>query len=308
MPESIENFAASKKIEIKELQSIIQKCKEKLLKKRAERIRPQLDDKILLGWNALMNAACSKAYAALEIDEYKQLAVHNLQFIEEKMQQKNDSFFHTFKNNIAKIDAFLDDYAYLIQSYIHLQEITGNGDYLIKAKSITTFVIKNFGEAETGYFYYTHAQQQDVIVRKKEVYDGATPSGNAIMALNLYYLSIVFDIPDWYQRSLKMCESLSNAIIKYPTSFGCWASAFQLNFHGTKEIAVVGNGSGEYLPAILKNYLPNKILQSTNVKNSIFPLFKGKFNDEMLSFYVCKNYICSRPMYEIGEFLQICNT
>jgi hypothetical protein len=308
MPESIENFAVRKKIEIKELQLIIRQCKEKLFNKRTERIRPQLDDKILLGWNALMNVACSKAYAASGNDKYKELAICNMQFIEEKMQKESDSFYHTYKNQVARIDAFLDDYAYLIQSYIHLQEITGNGDYLIKAKNITTFVIENFSETETGFFYYTHQQQQDVIVRKKEVYDGATPSGNAVMALNLYYLSIVFDIPDWHQRSLKMCESLSNAIIKYPTSFGCWASAFQINFYGTKEIAVVGNGAEQYLPAILKNYLPNKILQSTNVKNSIFPLFKGKFNEEMLSFYVCKNYICSRPVYEVGEFLQICNT
>jgi len=308
LPVSIELFAKEKNIEIQKLKIDIHSCKEKLLNKRAERIRPQLDDKILLGWNALMNIACSKAFAALGKEEYKWIAIKNMGFLEEYMQEKkSSSFFHTYKNGTAKINAFLDDYAYLIQAYIQLQEITGNSDYLIKAKAITELVIENFSETETGYFFYTPKYQQDIIVRKKEVYDGATPSCNAVMALNLYYLSVVFDNTDWKKRAESIVQSLGQAIIKYPTSFGCWASILQWQIYGTKEIAVVGKGAEAFISDIIKQYYPNKIFQTTINEKSRFPLFKGKFKEGITGFFVCKNYICSRPMYNFREFLQLCN-
>ncbi|MEJ0083623.1 MAG: hypothetical protein WDM78_22340 [Puia sp.] len=81
------------------------------------------------------------------------------------------------------IPAFLDDYAFLIEAYIQLQEVTGEADFLIRARTLTEWVIKNFSEEDTGYFFYTHAAQNDVIVRKRDIYDGATPSGNSVMAL-----------------------------------------------------------------------------------------------------------------------------
>ena len=93
-----------------------------------------------------------------------------------------------------QIPAFLDDYAFLIEAYIQLQEVTGESDCLIRAKELTDWVIENFSEGGTGYFYYTHTGQDDVIVRKREIYDGAQPSGNSVMASNLLYLGTVFDL------------------------------------------------------------------------------------------------------------------
>src|SRR5687767_10052024 len=179
-----------------------------LLQERGKRIRPMLDDKVLLGWNALMNIALVKAFAATGIEEYRQLAKFNMQFLLKSFANGNSSeFFHTWKNGLAKHPAFLDDYAYLIQALILLQEITGDTGYLIKANEITLFVIENFSEEESispeatssqpGFFFYTHKNQHDVIVRKKEIYDGAQPSGNAVMADNLYRLSLYLDNPSW---------------------------------------------------------------------------------------------------------------
>ena len=82
----------------------------------------------------------------------------------------------------------------------------------------------HFGEPATGLFYFTKQGQQDVIVRKKEIYDGAVPSGNSVMAYNLYQLSIYFDVPEWRQRSVDMISSLGENISRYPTSFGIWAA------------------------------------------------------------------------------------
>src|SRR5260221_3160275 len=143
--ESLEDFSSRKDISINDLKELLEKGKKKLFKQRSKRIRPQLDDKIILGWNALMNIACSKAFAATGNGQFRQLAVDNMDFLLQKFSIANSNkFHHTWKNNIAKYPAFIDDYAFLIQALIHLQEITADTKWLIKAKSITEFVIENF--------------------------------------------------------------------------------------------------------------------------------------------------------------------
>lgn len=275
-----------------------------LMQYRDTRIRPQLDDKILLGWNALMNTAYAKAYAALGDKHFKETAIRNMEFLEERMANKDGSWHHTYKGQ-SRIPAFLDDYAYLIQSYIHLQEITGHGDYLLKAKTLTEWVIQNFEEADTGFFFYTNRYQNDVIVRKKEVYDGAVPSGNAVMAHNLLYLSIVFDKPEWAERTSGLLSALNNAVTKYPGSFGVWAMAQQNLTIGMLEVAITGKLAAEHLAPVLEKFIPNKIVQAEETKSALFPLLAGKMGGEAgrTTFYLCKNYACKAPFFTIEELL-----
>jgi uncharacterized protein YyaL (SSP411 family) len=275
-----------------------------LMSYRSKRIRPQLDDKILLGWNALMNTAYSKAYAALGDVAYKEMAVRNMRFLESKFPANDGSWQHTYKNGAARIGAFLDDYAYLIQSYIHLQEITGNGEYLIKAEKLTAWVIGYFEEEETGFFFYTNKHQSDVIVRKKEVYDGAVPSGNAVMVHNLLYLSIVFDKPEWAERTHDLIRSLNRAITRYPGSFGVWALAQQLITQGMVEIAITGQHAEEGLSPVLGKFIPNKILQVEETNSHFFPLLAGKTGvAKERAFYLCKNYACKAPFLKVEDLL-----
>jgi hypothetical protein len=304
----IEIFATENKIDVTELKIKINNWHKILMQERNNRIRPQLDDKILLGWNALMNISCSKAFAATGNEKYRQLAIKNFQFLETKMKSENDNWLHVYKNSKSKIPAFLDDYAYLIQAYIQLQEISGNSHYLVKAKELTHFVIDHFIEEKSGFFFYTNTNQKDVIIRKKEVYDGATPSANAVMALNLFYLSVIFDKPEWKEQSKKMIQSLSSAIIKYPTSFGVWASVLQLMVSGIKEILIVGNDAFDHLFSVNNLYLPEKVIQSSQSDQPKFPLLKGKFKDENSGFFLCKNYVCYEPIFELKKFLQNCNS
>lgn len=298
-------FAADNNISVEELELKLNKCKNILMAERSTRVRPALDDKILLGWNALMNTAYSKAYAALGDNKYKLRAEANIGFLEEKMKEKGQAFFHTYKNGQAKIPAFIDDYAYLIQAYINLQEITGNTDYLIAAKKLTEYVIEHFSEEGTGYFFYTPKNQKDVILRKKEVYDGAVPSGNATMAGNLLYLSKIFDLPNWRDRVEEMVTSLSNAIVKYPTSFGVWAIVFQQTILGMKELVITGKNVLDVLPDILKKYVPGKIIQTTTTKRDDFPLLAGKEVTNKLYFFICEDYMCLKPIFDLNDFLAI---
>eukprot|EP01137_Pigoraptor_chileana_P027285 Opistho-2@9667 len=280
-------------------------CRARMLQERSTRIRPQLDDKILLGWNALMITAYAKAFAALGEEAYRERARASMAFLEKRLAGKEGNWFHTYKNEQARIPAFLDDYAYLIQAYIHLQEITGSGEYLLKARDLTEWVITHFEEPDTGFFFYTHQHQQDVIVRKKEVYDGAVPSGNAVMAQNLFYLSIVFNRPAWAERSEGLAVSLGNAITKHPGSFGVWAMLVQLMTQGMLEIAITGQQAKAFLRPVLERFIPNKILQTEETNSYIFPLLagKGRSKEAETAFYLCKNYACQAPFLTIEALL-----
>lgn len=299
----LEVLATEKGIEVAELQDLLARSREKLMAVREKRILPQLDDKVLLGWNALMITAYCKAFAAIGNEGYKEVALKAIDFIEKKFKRSENSFYHTYKGGEAKIEAFLDDYAYLIQAYIHLQEITGNQYFINQADAITNFVIEHFSTEEKGLFYYTNQQQQDVIVRKKEVYDGATPSGNAIMVGNLIYLSIILDNKEWNRMATNAIKSMSTAIIKYPTSFGVWATILQSITNGIKEVVVLGDDLEKDLAVLIKQYIPNKVLQTSTTPSEQFPLLAGKQKEAYNQFFLCENYACQKPESDLNKFL-----
>jgi uncharacterized protein YyaL (SSP411 family) len=255
-----------------------------------------------------MNTACSKAFMATGNNVYRQLAIDNMQFLLEKFSPGNSNeFSHTWKNNIAKHPAFLDDYAFLIQALIHLQEITADTKWLLKAEQVTQFVIDNFSETETGFFYFTKTGQRDVIIRKKEVYDGAVPSGNSVMAYNLYQLSIYFDKKEWKDRSMNMISSLGQAIFRYPTSFGIWACLLLEMVSGTYEIAVLGNNCKKLQLDLFNQYLPHRIMMASEVENVEFPLLAGKISPENPVIYLCKDFTCQQPVDSIARFMSLIN-
>jgi uncharacterized protein YyaL (SSP411 family) len=303
LPETPEAFAARKGMDIAVLQEKIAGWQHTLLLQREKRVRPQLDNKILLGWNALMNTAFSKAYAALGETRYRQVAQENMLFLQSHFKQ-GDGWLHTLKKEGAAIGAFLDDYAFLVQALIALQEITGDTGYLRQAAEITGYVQQHFREEGSGYFYFTPSSQHDVVVRKKEVYDGATPSGNATMACNLYYLSIVFNNADWAGQASRMIASLGQAIVRYPSSFGVWALLAQLITEGMNEIAVVGAAAADTAAEVLGHYIPNKIIQFAPDENPSFPLLAGKkAGSEAVQIYLCKNYACQAPVTGTGALM-----
>ncbi len=304
---SNELFAIEKKIDTQVFEAKINSCLQVLLINRNSRIRPLLDDKVLLGWNALMITALCKAAAALNDDGYRDLAEKCFNFLwaNFKKQGEEAAFYHTYKNKIARYPAFLDDYAYLIQSCISLQEITSNITYLICAKQLIAYVLDNFAEKGSGFFFFTNKDQTDAIVRKKEVYDGAIPSGNSIMAENLFYLSVVFDNPYWYKLAQKTLDSLRSPIVSYPTSFANWANLILKLFYGINEIVITGTGYLEIRNSFLEKYIPNRILQSSGKEVKEFSLLKGKNYRNYSSVYLCKNNSCLAPVETVEDLYLI---
>ncbi|MDH7463759.1 thioredoxin domain-containing protein [Chitinophagaceae bacterium 26-R-25] len=300
---SVDDFSQKHKIDLPVLKEKLKEGRAQLLNAREKRVRPGLDDKILLNWNALMNTACCKIYAATGKEEYKELALKNVNFLLQAFLQ-DENLFHTYKNGHAKIPAFLDDYAYLIQALINLQEITGDTSYLIKAKELTAHVLDNFSEAETGLFYFTGSQQKDIIVRKKEIYDAALPSGNAVMISNLYYLAVVFDVQLWHERCNKALGTLVKMCENYPTSFGVWCDLILEVIRGTREIVVTGEVVDEVRKEILATFIPYKVFQSASQENNLFPLLSGKSVTSQPLIFHCKNYSCSEPVNNVDLLLK----
>jgi len=278
-----------------------------LLEYRDRRIHPGLDDKILLGWNALMNLALGKAYAATGEEGYRELAVLNMQFLREYMRSGSDGqrgkgphlYSHTWKGE-ARLPAFLDDYACLIAALIQLQEITGDTGYLDEAGRITRNVIRHFGEEDTGFFFYTHDAQDDLIVRKREVYDGATPSGNSMMASNLLYLSVIFYEPEWAERAWRMTSSLLRLVTTYPGSFGGWATLIQAFTYSIPEVVITGKKPEIARKEFLSNLIPYRVFQSTQEENTQFPLLRDKPVTSRLQIFLCKDYACQLPVNEVA--------
>lgn len=280
-------------------------CKEKLLAFRSKRVRPQTDDKILLGWNALFNQALSRAGLAMDKPEWINMASENMKFllrVFEDHEKKN--WLHTYKAGESKYPAFLDDLAYVIQALIYLYEAIPDTFYLEKAKEILEHVELYFSDEEGVYFLFTPDFHDEIAVRKLDLYDGAIPSGNAIMAWNLHRLSILFERSKWRERSLKMLEGTREAVIKWPNSFGVWANLLLENIVGTHEILVLGPDAFTAGRSIFHHFIPNRVFMSASHPSEKFPLTRGKAESTENTFYLCKDYACQLPFFTESELIK----
>jgi uncharacterized protein YyaL (SSP411 family) len=237
-------------------------------------------------------------------EHYREVAVAQMEWIL-KAFADGEGYKHTWKNGVAKYPAFLDDYAYLIRALIQLQEITGNQDYLYKARKITEFVISQFGDEQQLFFYYTIEGQNDVIVRKKEIYDGAVPSGNAIMIQNLWYLSVVFDQKAWAERSLAVVSAISQTTVRYPTSFGVWAIQLLQFVKGTPELAIVGPQFLERMNEAGNWFIPFRVLVGASKTVTDIPLLNDREYENETLVYLCKDYHCIKPVSYIKEIINL---
>lgn len=275
-----------------------------LLSARNKRIRPGTDDKVILGWNALFNHALVKAAMAFEEPKWLELAELNMQLLLNVFQTDGEiAWLHTYKQDVAKYPAFLDDLAYLVQALITLYEPTGKLSYLEQARTIIAYLQTNYIDEEGVFFYFTHAYQNDILVRKIDIYDGAMPSGNAIMAWNLYKASILLGDENWKLQSLKMLDRVKEGVLKYPNSFGIWANLLLETIQGTHEILVLGEKSLEEGGTLLKAYIPNKVIMLSTEIVDQYPLLRHKTLEEQTTFYVCRDYTCQLPVFSVEEVL-----
>lgn len=301
---SIVNWATENNLSIDQALAKTQNAIELLLAARNKRIRPGTDDKVILGWNALFNHALVKASLAFDEPSWLELAEKNMDFLLKVFNKKeDDSWLHTYKNGESKYHAFLDDLAYLVQALITIYEPTANLMYLEKAKEILAYLQVYFIDNDGVFFYYTSSNQEDILVRKKDIYDGAMPSGNAIMAWNLHKAGILLGEEDWKLQAMRMVDTLKDGIQKYPNSFGIWANLLLEMSQGTHEILVVGAKAKQEGLSLLRKYIPNKVVMIAEELIGGYPLMEQKQWSDQTAFYVCKNYSCQLPLRGIEDVL-----
>ena len=303
---TFEEYAAKKNLGVEQLKKQFAANRQKLFHIRDKRVHPGLDDKILLDWNALMCSAYAKAYTALGKETYKDTAAANLNFLLEKFIQPDGiTLYHTYKNGKAQYDAFFDDYAFLIAAMLDVAEITFDTSYLLQAGRYIEFVLENFLDDADKMFYFTSAKQKDILLRRKDLYDSATPSGNSMMVRNLQRAGILLGKEAWRQLAAAMLLTMRDSIVRYPGSFSQWATALTDEVHGIPEIAVVGERALETAGAIHQSFLPQKVMMAGAVAESTFPLMDGKSGNGDTLIYLCQNYACQKPVKTIEDFRQL---
>lgn len=303
-PKNWAEIAAAANLSLEQFESSLLEARSRLLKERSKRTMPLLDDKKLMGWNALMASACFEAAATFISPVYAQMGVNCLDFIENKLKGSDHQYFHNYKNGRAANPAFLDDLAYYAEALILAAEVTGNQNYLDQADQVVLHTIDNFSDEEGLLFWYTNAAQKDIPLRKKEVYDGATPSGNSIMCRVLSKLGVLLNRVVWAERSNSMMHAFAATAGKYPNSFGVWAERGQTAAYGHNEIAVCGAKADEYAVKILARRQPGAIYQWSKQAIEKYPLLtKRQPQEGKTAIYRCKNYACEAPIYELEEFL-----
>jgi uncharacterized protein len=295
---SYETFAESEKINVSELKNSMAIARQKLYTVRDKRIKPSLDDKILLSWNALMISGFAKAYEAVGTEGYRKTAINALEFILANFKNPEGGYFHTYKNGQAQYAAFLEDYAYLIEALLDVYSVTFDKKYLHKAQELTNLVLENFWDAADNLFYFTSKTQTDILLRKKDLYDSAMPSGNSTMMKNLGRLSVIFDKNDYKDVHFAMLSTMADAIKMYPTSFSKWASGLLSAVHPPFEIAVVGDDYFDKALAINALFLPNKIVMASPQQDAELPLLDRNTEGGI---FLCQNYACHLPVQTIEE-------
>ncbi len=316
-PYTCHAFAADHNIKVEVLQQRLNFCAEKLLARRSQRIWPGLDDKILLGWNSLMTSAYTAAFTALGHEEYRQAAVRNIDFLLKNFQSGQPSTANdqqpivksqqSWRHSAAQPFAFLDDYACLIAALVDVYQITFETRYLQLAGDCTDYVFGHFHDPESNMFFFTDINQTDILFRKKDLYDNATPSGNSTMVHNLQRLGILLDRPDWREAGSKMLAAMHETVEKYPLSFERWATAMLNEAYPIHEIAIIGENAFEKALEIQRGFLPNKVIAASIEPNDTLPLLEGKPGAADALVYVCRDFACQRPVSTLEEFWELVN-
>lgn len=300
----VEEFAGRNGMTESEFREILQKNKHTLLAARSKRIRPGLDDKILTAWNGLMLKGLSDTYAALQKKEILTLAIDNAAFIKNFLVKTNGGLYRSFKNGQAKLPAYLEDYAFVIDGLLSLYQISFDEQWLALAQTLADYTLQHFFDEQEGFFYFTDDSATKLIARKKELFDNVIPASNSAIARSLHKLGTILDKEAYIRLSENMLKIVMDMLIKEPaylTNWGCFATEIA---NSTAEIAIIGPESHAYALTLQQKYLPFKVIQGTTTSSSL-PLLSGRHAiEEKTTLYVCYDKTCQLPVFTPEEALE----
>ncbi len=299
----VEEIAEKFGLTTKDLQAKIDELKVLLWDEREKRIRPITDDKSLLSWNALMNLALIKAGVVLQNEKYKWRAAQHAEWMISHFKTEK-GLMHTWKNGVARINANLDDYAYLIQSMLQLAAAVQDNKWILLANELMEATIAQFKEEDGPFFYYTSSAQKDIPVRKIDVYDGATPSANAVHIHNLQLLSMAMERTEWEKVSTEMLTSMAATIKSYPYSFSYWLLLLQRTTAGCKLVVCTGANAPSNTQQLQESFLPTAYFLTSEKEISEVPALKSKNLSGETLIFVCTQEACLPPVHLVATALR----
>ena len=296
-------------------QDTFEKIRIKLLLEREKRPRPEHDDKVLTDWNGLMIGVLAKAGALLGEPGYVKAAQKAALFIVNKMTDSDGRLFHRYRQGEAGLKGHLDDYAFFVFALIELYQATFDAAYLKQALVLNEAMIAHFWDTENGAFYLTADDAEKLLVRSKEFYDGAIPSGNSIAAYNLLRLARLTGRDDLEEKASTIARAFGEDAATRPDGFTMFLSALDFAMGPSVEVVISGEKDGadtkRMLAALKKAYVPNMVVirrsddsLATLKEVAPFvgdqPMLKGK-----ATAYVCVNHSCSFPTTSVEEMLKL---
>ena len=287
------------------VKSILEESSKKLLEVRSKRIRPGLDDKIITSWNALMVSAFARGYRVTDNPQYLHAAQNCVAFIEKNLLSEN-SLLRTYKNGKAKLQAYLEDYAYLINALVDLFEVKPDTKYLDLAARLANHLVSHFWDEKNSSFYFTADDHESLIIRPKNNYDLSMPSGNSVAAnalLKLYHLT---QNKRFQEISAKTMEAFATMAAENPFGFGYLLNTIYLYLQNPTEITLLNPQNKELYDYLTKRFLPESILVTIQTKAQLqdlakYPYFAGKEFEDKTTVFVCKDFSCSLPLRTVSE-------
>ncbi|MGH9721225.1 MAG: thioredoxin domain-containing protein [Bryobacteraceae bacterium] len=314
---TIEETAAHFDKPVEEVSASIESSKAKLLAERSKRVRPHLDDKVLTAWNGLMISALAKGGAALGERRYAGAARRAADFVLSRMvDAKSGELLRRYRDGDAAIPGFLDDYAFFVQALLDLYETDFDLRYLAQAIRLTEKQMALFEDKKNGGFFSTREGDASLVMRVKDDYDGAEPSGNSVAASNLLRLAQMTNREDFRTGAEKLLRSFSGALAAAPVGVPLLLAAYEFSLSKPKQIVLAGDRSSPDMRRLLSElharFLPNRIvlmLDSDTARSTLSKFLPVLTNMTELrgkpTAYVCEDYACKLPTADAAKFAEL---
>jgi uncharacterized protein YyaL (SSP411 family) len=304
---TFEQYARLLKMELTELVGLLDRCRAKLFKVREHRVRPGRDDKTLTAWNGLMIAGYAEAARALGEPTYAESAAKAADFILTRMRVPDGRLLRTWSAGSApKLNAYLEDYSFLIDGLVSLYEATYAPRWIISAVELTQVMIDQFWDEKARGFFYTGRDHEVLIARNKDPHDNATPSGNAMAVTALQRLAKLTGLGDLADKAEQTLQLYRGLLSEHPLSAAQMLIALDFRLGPVDEVAVVGDpgaqGTKRVLHRLGATFAPRRVtafkpaVGSTEADAAV-PLLKDKTAiDGEVTTFVCRNLACQAPL------------
>jgi len=311
LKKSLELWASALDLELEELEKRLEASRKKLFDVRERRIHPLKDDKILTDWNGLMIAAFAQASMAFDDPHYLEIARRAADFALSTLRDDRGRLFKRYNRGQAGLAAMLEDYAFLVWGLLDLYEACFDTRYLESAITLTDEMIGHYEDEENGGFFLNSDDSEKLLVRPKEIYDGAIPSGNSVAARNLLRLGRMTGQTSYEENADRTLRAFPE-IQRNPSAYSMLMAAVDFAIGPSFEIVIAGDieaeDTGEMLRAFQSRYLPHKVLLYRPTSNpALTKLAPFAASQEPLdgqaTAYVCRDFACKAPTHDIEEAL-----